>query len=100
MEQLDIRYCRNRLLSRIHKMITNDLTIGREDEDLQSMTIDEINIFINNNTDNIENVINDIIEAFTETDEDIQDLLNIDEMPTDWIGEFLYERVRTLPEED
>jgi len=80
----------NILKNMITTMITNDLTIGRQDNDLMPFTIDEINNFIFKNDENIENVIKEIINVY-EQDGDIDELNN----PLyDWIGEFLYEVIK------
>lgn len=68
-------------------MITNDLTIGRTDDDKEPLSKEEISIFINNNEEKINKVISNIIYDYKDTNE-----LELLENPLyDWIGEYLYE---------
>lgn len=72
-------------------MITNDLTIGRKDEDKEALSQEEISIFINNNEEKINKVISNIIYDYKDTNE-----LELLENPLyDWIGEYLYETINT-----
>jgi len=81
------------LKSKIILMITNDLTIGRTDEELQPYTHEEIIKFIEANNDNIEKVIKNMIDDYTNDNE----LGSInDDILLDWIGEYLYEVVHTM----
>jgi len=79
------------LKAKIITMITNDLTIGRSDNDLIPFTNDEINKFVKNNNDNIEKVIEIIIDAYTKDGE--LELLN--DPLFDWISEYLYDFIDT-----
>ena len=76
------------LRSKIEIMITNDLTIGRCDDDLIPFTSDEIRKFIEDNNNNIEKVIQNMITDYS-NDGEIEDPL------FDWIGEYLYNLVNT-----
>jgi len=70
-------------------MITNDLTIGRTDDDKEPLSKEEISIFINNNEEKINKVISNIIYDYKDTNE-----LELLENPLyDWIGEYLYETI-------
>jgi purine nucleoside phosphorylase len=72
-------------------MITNDLTIGRTDDDKEPLSQEEISIFINNNEEKINKVISNIIYDYKDTNE-----LELLENPLyDWIGEYLYETINT-----
>lgn len=81
----------NILKTKIKFMITNDLTIGRIDNDLTPFTSDEINKFIEDNNDNIEKVIQIMIDEYS-NDNEIE--LLADPL-LDWIGEYLYDLVDT-----
>jgi len=81
----------NILETKIKFMITNDLTIGRNDNGLTSFTSDEINKFIEDNNDNIEKVIQIMIDEYS-NDNEIE--LLADPL-LDWIGEYLYDLVDT-----
>ncbi len=81
----------NILKTKIKFMITNDLTIGRIDNDLIPFTSDEINKFIEDNNDNIEKVIQIMIDEYS-NDNEIE--LLADPL-LDWIGEYLYDLVDT-----
>jgi hypothetical protein len=81
----------NILKTKIKLMINNDLTIGRNDNDLVSFTNDEIDKFIEDNNDNIEQVIKNMIEDFSEYNE----IELLADPLLDWIGEYLYELVDT-----
>jgi hypothetical protein len=72
-------------------MITNDLTIGRNDNGLTPFTSDEINNFIEDNNDNIEKVIQMMMDEYS-NDNEIE--LLADPL-LDWIGEYLYDLVDT-----
>jgi hypothetical protein len=72
-------------------MITNDLTIGRNDNGLTPFTSDEINNFIEDNNDNIEKVIKMMMDEYS-NDNEIE--LLADPL-LDWIGEYLYDLVDT-----
>jgi hypothetical protein len=72
-------------------MITQDLTIGRNDNELLPFTSDQINKFIEDNIDNIEKVITIMINEYS-NDNDLELLA---EPLLDWIGEYLYEFVDT-----
>ena len=77
--------------TKIKFMITNDLTIGRNDDGLIPFTRDEIDNFIKENDDNIEKVIQKIINDYS-NDNEIE--LLADPL-LDWIGEYLYDLVDT-----
>ena len=77
--------------TKIKFMITNDLTIGRNDDGLIPFTSDEIDNFIKENDDNIEKVIQNIITDYS-NDNEIELLAN---PLLDWIGEYLYDLVNT-----
>ena len=72
-------------------MITSDLTIGRSDADLEPFTREQINTFIEENNEKIEQVITTIINEYTNDNE--LELLKNPEL--DWIGEYLYDVVDT-----
>ena len=81
----------NILETKIKLMITNDLTIGRSDNDLLPFTSDEINTFIEDNYNNIKKVIQLMINKYRD-DNEIE--LLADPL-LDWIGEYLYDLVDT-----
>ena len=81
----------NILKTKIKLMITNDLTIGRTDNDLIPFTSVEIDEFIENNKDNIEQVITTIINEYSNDNE----LELLKDPLLDWIGEYLYVSVDT-----
>ena len=81
----------NILETKIKLMITNDLTIGRSDNDLLPFTSDEINTFIEDNYNNIKKVIQIMINKYRD-DNEIE--LLADPL-LDWIGEYLYDLVDT-----
>ena len=81
----------NILKTKIKFMITNDLTIGRNDNGLIPFTSDEINKFIEDNNDNIEKVIKMMMDEYS-NDNEIE--LLADPL-LDWIGEYLYDLVDT-----
>ena len=81
----------NILNTKIKFMITNDLTIGRNDNGLTPFTSDEINNFIEDNNDNIEKVIQMMMDEYS-NDNEIE--LLADPL-LDWIGEYLYDLVDT-----
>jgi methionine salvage enolase-phosphatase E1 len=72
-------------------MITNDLTVGRTDNNLIPFTSDEINKFIEDNNNNIEKVIEIMINEYSK-DNEIE--LLADPL-LDWIGEYLYDFIDT-----
>jgi hypothetical protein len=72
-------------------MITNDLTIGRLDNDLMPFTSEEIHKFIEDNNGNIEKVIQTMIDDYS-NDNEIE--LLADPL-LDWIGEYLYDVIDT-----
>ena len=73
----------------IVKMITNDLTNGRKDNDLEQFSPNEINIYLNENKKIIQNVIDIIIDDYS-TNTDLELLKN----PLDiWIKEYLYDYI-------
>lgn len=80
------------LKNKIIFMITNDLTIGRNDNDLIPFTDNQINAFIQTNNDKIETVIKNIINDYA-ADGELELLQN---PPLDWIGEYLYQVVQTI----
>ncbi len=81
----------NILKTKIKLMITNDLTIGRTDNNLIPFTSVEIDKFIENNKDNIEQVIATIIHEYSNDNE----LELLKDPLLDWIGEYLYVYVDT-----
>ena len=81
----------NILKTKIKLMITNDLTIGRTDNNLIPFTSDEINKFIEDNNNNIEKVIEIMINEYS-NDNEIE--LLADPL-LDWIGEYLYDLIDT-----
>ena len=81
----------NILKTKIKLMITNDLTIGRTDNDLIPFTSDQIDKFVEDNNDNIEKVIAIMINDYS-NDNEIELLA---EPLLDWIGEYLYDFVDT-----
>ncbi len=82
---------RNILRKKIIKIIHCDLTIGRTDADLQPLEENEINNFITNNNNNIEQTINTMIHDYEE-DGELEELVNPE---NDWILEYLYDFVKT-----
>jgi hypothetical protein len=72
-------------------MITNDLTIGRQDHDLPPFTSNEIHTFLEDNKDNIEQVIQLMMDEYRNDNE--MELLADPNL--DWIGEYLYDVVDT-----
>lgn len=83
-----MNYC-DILREKITLMITNDLTIGRTDLYLTPFTKEKINTFIEDNHDNIEKVIQNMINDYSNDNE----LELLKEPLFDWIGEYLYEFV-------
>lgn len=81
----------NILKTKIKLMITNDLTIGRNDNDLVPFTSDEIDTFIEENNDNIEQVITNMMNEYSNDNE----LELLADPLLDWIGEYLYDLVDT-----
>lgn len=79
------------LKTKIELMITNDLTIGRLDNDLMPFTSEEIHKFIEDNNGNIEKVIQTMIDDYS-NDNEIE--LLADPL-LDWIGEYLYDVIDT-----
>ena len=73
------------LKNMIISIITNNLTIGRGDNDLEEFTVEEIANFIGENNVRIEQVIQIIINDF----EDDNALHEIENMELDWVGEYL-----------
>ena len=77
------------LKNKIILMITNDLTIGRDDNKLKPYTPEQITNFINENNDKIEKTIQTIIYDYHDDDE-----LELLEDPLfDQITEYLYQFV-------
>jgi len=81
----------NILKTKIKLMITNDLTIGRIDNDLIPFTSDRIDTFIEDNNDNIEKVITIMINDYSNDNE----LELLADPLLDWIGEYLYDYIDT-----
>lgn len=79
------------LKTKIINQITCDLTIGREDNDLEPYSKEVINNFIQENNNNIEKVINSMITDYNEDD----DIESLNQPENDWICEYLYEYVDT-----
>lgn len=79
------------LRNRIHKMIKDDFTIGRTDNDLEPYDDIKINRFITENTDKINNIISEMIEVYSE-DGELESLKNAE---NDWIHEFMYQHIDT-----
>jgi len=79
------------LKNRIHKMIKDDLTIGRTDNDLEPFDDIKINDFIRENSDKIDIVISEMIEVYTD-DNELELLKNPE---NDWINEFMYNHIDT-----
>ena len=79
------------LRSMILDIINSDLTIGREDRDLQPFNNQEIREFIAENNNNIEQAVSAIMRDYEE-DGELNDLL---EPETDWVLEYLYDFVNT-----
>lgn len=75
------------LLQKIIFIITNDLTIGRNDNELTPFTNTEITKFIEDNNHNIEIVIQNIINDYN-NDNELESLGNPE---YDWITEYLYD---------
>jgi hypothetical protein len=82
------------LTTKIHLMITNDLTIGRSDDGLPPFTSDEIHTFLEENHENIEKVIQTMIHEYSKDHE----LELLADPLLDWIGEYLYDFVDTNKE--
>lgn len=82
---------RNILKTNIRTMISNDLTIGRRDNDVLAFTDEEIEKFLQDHDDKIERVITRMIDDY-QRDNDIETLAN---PLLDWIGEYLYEEINT-----
>jgi len=85
----------NILKSKITFMITNDLTIGRNDHCLPAFTNEKINKFIKDNDDKIETVIQNMINDYKNDNE----LELLKDPLLDWIGEYLYDIVDTMSEQ-
>ena len=83
---------RNTLKTRMHLIISSDLTIGRSDNDLRPFTEDEVTNFIELNQNNIETAIDNIIRDYTEDNE----LESLNNPELDWIREYLYLEVDTI----
>lgn len=82
---------RNILRTKIRFIITNDLTIGRTDNDLIPFTSLEIYKFIEDNINNIEKVVDIMIEEYRDDD----DLESLENPLLDLITEYLYDYVNT-----
>lgn len=83
-----------KLENMIMRIIENDLTYGRSDNDFCPYTSDQIDEFITQNQDGIQRTIRNIIQAYEEDGE-----LELLENPLyDWITEFLYDEVKTIIE--
>lgn len=74
------------LKNKIELMLTNDLTVGRIDNNLIPFTNNQIDNFIKDNKDNILRVIVTMINDYNH-DNELETLLD---PPLDWIGEYLY----------
>lgn len=71
--------------------ITNNLTTGRNDQDLVPFSQEEIDVFITRNRENIEQAVKDMIFDYS-SDSDTVDLL---ENPSlSMINEYLYEYLK------
>lgn len=81
----------NILRTKIKLIITNDLTIGRTDNDLLPFTSVEIDNFIETNKYQIEKAITTIIDEYSKDNE----LELLKDPLFDWICEYLYEFVDT-----
>jgi len=77
------------LKNRMKFIITNDLTIGRTDNDEEPFTSNEIEKIIKENDDNMEQAIESMIYQYKEDDE--LELLN--DPLNDWISDYLYNYV-------
>ena len=73
-------------------MITNDLTIGRTDNDLAPYSDDQITDFIKANGDKIDSVIHNMIIDYDNDNE----LTLLKDPQLDWIREYLYPVVTTM----
>jgi len=77
------------LKNKIIFMLTNDLTIGKKDNDKKPCTNNEIEEFIKENDEKIEKTIENMIYDYKEHD----DLELLKEPLLDWIGEYLYSHI-------
>lgn len=85
----------NKIRGKIHLIIKNDLTIGRSDNDLTPFTIAEIDKFIKDNENNIEETIIDIIQDYVNYGDELELSQLSDSDTLDWITEYLYDFVDT-----
>lgn len=77
---------------KIERIISNDLTIGRSDNDLPQYNEDEINTFIETNNENIEKTIETIISEY-HNDDDLELLDENDPSIYSRISEYLYQYI-------
>lgn len=84
--------CYDILKNKIAMMITNDLTIGRTDNDLAPYSDDQITDFIKANGDKIDSVIHNMIIDYDNDNE----LTLLKDPQLDWIREYLYPVVTTM----
>ena len=75
----------------INIMITNDLTIGRIDNDLEPLSNEQIQQFLIKNRNIINRVIEEIINDYDKDNE----LFLLENPLFDWIGEYLYNYINT-----
>ncbi len=80
---------RKHLKIRIDFQIKCDLTIGRDDNDLQPFSENKISDFIKRNINRIDTVIDIMITEY-KNDNELEDLLNPE---PDWIREYLYDHI-------
>ena len=73
------------LKNMINDIITNSLTIGRADNDLEEFTVEQIQNYIQDHDIRINEVIEHIINDFEENNA----LYEIENMELDWVGEYL-----------
>jgi hypothetical protein len=93
---IEYKECHACLKDKIYTMIENHLTVGRSDHDLPQFKHNEIQHFIKENDDGIEKVIEMMIIDYEKDDE----LEFLKDPLFSWIGEYLYEFVPLLKDEE
>ena len=81
---------------KIINLINADLVIGRIDNNLQPYTDQEIDVFINNNNENIDEMIEQIIRVYEYNNA----LYELENPTNECIRDFLYYFVRCIPYEN
>jgi hypothetical protein len=86
---MDINEYREKIRNFIINTIKNDLTIGRIDNELKIIEINDINNFIIANDNKIEEIMNKIISDYEKDGE----LYKLKDFENDWITEYMYDNI-------